>query len=120
MSSSLQDETSRINKQEESIIASNVDETTNRELPLSESSVVEESTSTQEETSVPELPLSESSVVEEAIINDQASTEKELPLSKSSVVEEKQKVSSIKNVCFVRSKWTEIFNRRQRRNTRSI
>ena len=83
-----------------------------RELPLSESSVVEDSKvipEIKEEARLPEeLPLSESSVVEEPNVNAQASNQKQLPLSESSVVEEKGPASSIKNVGFVRSKWTEI------------
>ena len=57
-----------------------------------------EATSIIDQTTNRELPLSESSVVEEPIISDQALTEKELPLSESSMVEEKHKGSSIKNV----------------------
>ena len=90
---------------------SNIDDPTNlqtRELPLSESSVVEDSKVTvaikEQVCSPKELPLSKSSVVEEPNINNaQASTEKQLQLSESSVVEEKRKSSSIKKVGFIRS-----------------
>ena len=73
----------------------------------------------EEETPIGGLPLSESSVVEESKVNAKESSERGLPLTESSVVEEskeddksmekvKPKSSFIKNVGFFRSKWTEI------------